>query len=152
MSNLMGTAFGYSGDNLFPTREVSHAQFGAYGDVLFKTYFAPKDLIDSRRWRIERQQLVQGYPSHQARGEDERTISMTIELHNEFVDLTMARIALTDLAVNGVPRGLVVGTDTLGLFALRELTRTITETLPNGTVLAENYQLSLVETREEAGQ
>lgn len=153
IKNVAGTLFALSGDSLFPARQVSHAQWGALGEVLFKSFFSPKDFQDSRRWRVQTQQLVQGYPSHQMTGEDERTVRMTIELHNEFSDLTKAHIDLTDLAEKQIPRGLVVGTETLGMFTVREMPRTIIETLPNGTIIAVSYQLTLVEVRdEEAGK
>lgn len=148
-----GTLFGWSGDSLFPERQANHVQWGALGEVLFKSFFSPKDFQDSRRWRVQPQQLVQGYPSHQMTGEDERSVRMTIELHNEFSDLTKAHIDLTDLAEKQIPRGLVVGTETLGMFTVREMPRTIIETLPNGTIIAVSYQLTLVEVRdEEAGK
>ncbi len=153
LNHAAGTLFALSGDSLFQARQVSHAQWGALGEVLFKSFFAPKDFQDSRRWRVQPQQLVQGYPSHQVTGEDERTGRMTIELHNEFTDLTRAHIDLSDLAEKQIPRGLVVGTETLGMFTVREMPRTILETLPNGTIIAVNYQLTLVEVRnEEAGR
>ncbi|MNH44931.1 Phage P2 GpU [compost metagenome] len=78
---------------------------------------------------------------------------MTIDLHNEFTDLTKAHVDLTDMAEQQIPRGLVVGTETLGMFVIREMPRTITETTASGIIVAMSYQLTLVEIREEeAGQ
>lgn len=134
-------------------KQVNHAQWGALGGVLFKSFFVPKDFQDSRRWRIQPQQLIQGYPSHQSTGEEERTVRMTIDLHNQFTDLTKAHVALTDMAEKQIPRGLVLGTETLGMFAVREMPRTITETTPTGIIVAVSYQLTLVEVRDkEAGR
>lgn len=153
MDHMAGTLFGYSGDALFPPRQVSHAQWGAFGPVLFQSFFVPKDFQDNRRWRVQAQQLIQGYPSHQLMGEEERTIRMTIDLHNRFTDLTKAHVELTDMAEQQIPRGLVLGTDTLGMFIIREMPRTITETTASGIIVATSYQLTLVEIREEeAGQ
>lgn len=153
LNQMAGTLFAASGDALFSERQVSHVQWGAFGDVLFKAFFAPKSFEDVRRWRVQAQQLVQGYPSHQLSGEDERTVRMTIELHNEFTDLTKAHLDLTDMAERQIPRGLVVGSFTLGVFVVRDMPRTILETLPSGSVIAVSYQLTLVEVRdEEAGR
>ncbi|MCY1697158.1 phage tail protein [Lelliottia sp. SL45] len=126
-----------------------HTQWGAFGDVVFQTHNAPGQLSDTRRWTWQAQKVINGYPAHQAGGEDERSISLDITLHNRFTNITDGYQTLLSMAQNQVPRALVIGSDTRGRFALKEIRETLTDTTPEGVIVSVRYSLQLVEVRGE---
>lgn len=126
-----------------------HAQWGAFGDVSFQTHTAPGQVTDNRQFRWQKQQLVNGYPTHQAGGEDERSMQLEIILHNRFVNISDMYQKLLSMSQNQVPRALVIGSASLGQFAIRSLRTVLTDTSPQGVVISARYSLQLIEVRGE---
>ncbi len=125
----------------------AHAQWGAYGDITFKGLFTPTQYSDSRKFSVQPQKLVTGYPSHQFFGEDERTFNLTLYVHNAFADLTKVTQALEDMATNGIYRALVIGNMPKGKFSIRAMSKRNELTLPEGQLIAFEQTLTLVEVR-----
>ncbi len=125
----------------------AHAQWGAYGDITFKGLFTPTQYSDSRKFSVQPQKLVNGYPSHQFFGEDERTFNLTLYVHNAFADLTKVTQALEDMATNGIYRALVIGNMPKGKFSIRAMSKRNELTLPEGQLIAFEQTLTLVEVR-----
>lgn len=125
----------------------AHAQWGAYGDITFKGLFTPTQYSDSRKFSVQPQKLVTGYPSHQFFGEDERTFNLTLYVHNAFADLTKVTQALEDMATSGIYRALVIGNTPKGKFSIRAMSKRNELTLPEGQLIAFEQTLTLVEVR-----
>lgn len=124
-----------------------HAQWGAYGDITFKGLFTPSDYSDARKFNLQAQKLVTGYPSHQFFGEDERTFNLTIYVHNGFADLTDVSQKIEEMATNGVARALVVGNQVRGIFGIKAMSKRKELTLPEGQLVAFEQSLTLVEVQ-----
>ncbi|MFV0261375.1 MAG: phage tail protein [Kluyvera sp.] len=131
------------------TTKPRHTQWGALGDVVFETHSAPGQVTDSRQWTWQAQKLINGYPAHQAGGEGERTMQLEITLHNRFTNIAQTYQTLISMASNQVPRALVIGSDAKGKFALKSIRETLTDTTPEGVVVAVRYSLQLLEVRGE---
>ncbi len=126
---------------------ANYTQWGGFGDLVFKGRFTPNKISDTRTFKIQKQELINGYPLHQNMGEDEHTSSLELTFNNHFVDITKMTKQLEAMGENGVPRALVVGDVVHGQFSIRKITRTNIETLPSGTVTSVDYQLDIVEVR-----
>ncbi|WP_172379780.1 phage tail protein [Vibrio sp. Vb339] len=126
---------------------TNYSQWGGFGDLVFKGRFTPNKISDSRTFKINKQDLINGYPAHQNMGEDEHTASLELIFNNYFVDITKMTKQLELMGENGVPRALVVGSVVHGQFCIRKINRTHIETLPSGVITSVNYQIDLVEVR-----
>lgn len=130
------------------TEQAKYASWGGFGDLVFKGRMTPSQFQDSRQWRLSPQELVHGYPRHQAQGEGERVIAMEMMFSNKFCDLTKSAKALDDIAESQVPQMLVVGSKVYGSYSIRSRKQVGTKTTPEGAILSMTYQLELVEVRE----
>ncbi|EKO3494044.1 phage tail protein [Vibrio fluvialis] len=128
-------------------QSANYAQWGGFGDLVFKGRFTPNKISDSRTFKINKQELVNGYPMHQNMGEDEHTASLELTFNNHFVDITKMTKQLEQMGENGVPRALVVGSTVHGQFSIRKISRTNIQTLQSGVVTSVDYQLDIVEVR-----
>ncbi len=123
------------------------ANWGGWGDLVFQGRLTPKSVQSTRQWRVTSSDVVRGYPFHQQQGEGEHALSIEIQLHNNFCDLTTCSNQLEALAEGEVPRGLVIGDKSYGLCAIKRLAQTGMKTKPNGAVISINYQMDMVEVR-----
>lgn len=121
--------------------------WGAWGLCVFKTLSTPSSFTDSRRWRVQPQSVINGYPKHQFTGEDERSSNISMTLHNDFCDLAKVHNQLLAQSNSPESEPLVIGSDVLGLFKCKSLTRSYDETTPEGVLIAVTYTLNLVEVR-----
>lgn len=126
---------------------MNNGQWGVWGSVVFKTLSTPSSLKDRRRWRIQSQGVINGYPHHQSMGEDERVINISITLHNDFIDITMMEKALISQAKGD--EILVIGTEIIGDFALRDMSKSYDDTTASGTIISASYSLTLVQVRHD---
>ncbi|MBD1572496.1 MULTISPECIES: phage tail protein [Vibrio] len=126
---------------------VNYSQWGGFGDLVFKGRFTPNKVSDSRSFKLQKQDVINGYPMHQNMGEDEHTASLEMTFNNRFVDITKTIKDLEQMAENGLPRALVIGSTVHGHFGIRKLNRTNIQTLPSGLVIGVDYQVDLVEVR-----
>lgn len=126
---------------------VNYSQWGGFGDLVFKGRFSPNKISDSRSFRVQKQAVINGYPMHQNMGEDEHTASLEMTFNNHFVDIAKMVKELEQMAENGLPRALVVGSVVHGQFSIRKLARTNMQTLPSGLIISVDYQIELVEVR-----
>lgn len=126
-----------------------HSQWGALGDIIFQAHHSPNQVTDSRRWNWQPQKLINGYPAHQAGGEDERSISLEITLSNRFTNIADSYQSLLSMAQNQVPRALVIGSDARGFFVIKDIRETLTDTTQEGAITAVKYSLTLIEVRGE---
>lgn len=126
---------------------VNYSQWGGFGDLVFKGRFTPNKVSDSRSFKLQKQDVINGYPMHQNMGEDEHVASLEMTFNNRFVDITKSIKDLEQMAENGLPRALVIGSTVHGQFGIRKLSRTNVQTLPSGLVIAVDYQVDLVEVR-----
>jgi phage protein U len=124
-----------------------HAQWGALGDVVFQSHNSPGRVSDNRQWSWQQQKLINGYPAHQAGGEAERTIQLDITLHNRFANIADMYQRLLSMAQNQVPRALVIGSQSKGMFVVKSIRETLTDTSPEGVTVAVRYDLQLTEVR-----
>lgn len=124
------------------------SNWGGLGSLVFKGRLTPKSMQSTRQWRVSPSQVIYGYPFHQSQGEDEHTISVDMQLHNEFCDLTTCTRQLEALAENQVPHGLVVGNKAYGTCLIKRIAQTGMKTRPNGSLISIMYQVELVEVRE----
>lgn len=120
-------------------------QWGVWGAVVFQTLSTPSSLKERRRWRVPTQGVIYGYPHHQMMGEDERVINLSITLHNDFIDITMMEKALLSQANHDWL--LVIGSEIIGDFALRDMSKSYDDTSATGAVVVASYSLTLVEVR-----
>ena len=127
---------------------MKYGSWGSWGDIVFKTMDSPTSVNDNRKWRVSAQSVINGYPQHQFTGEDERTASASITLHNEFADLTAMHNTLIAQSNADNAQPLIIGHTVLGFFKCRSLDRTYDDTTPEGIVIATTYKLNLVEVRE----
>ncbi|UJZ95039.1 phage tail protein [Photobacterium damselae subsp. damselae] len=127
---------------------MKYGNWGAWGDIVFKTMESPTSFSDSRKWRVQAQAVINGYPQHQYTGEDERIISLSITLHNEFTDLTIANNDLNAQANTEIAQPMVIGHRVLGFFKCRSLDHSYDDTTQEGVLIASTYRLTLVEVRE----
>ncbi|MGQ3662062.1 phage tail protein [Citrobacter braakii] len=126
-----------------------HSQWGALGDITFRTHSSPGRVSDDRRWKWSAQKVINGYPVHQAGGEDERTTTLNITLNNRFVSIADSYQKLIAIAAAEVPRALVIGTDFRGYFVVTGIQETVNTTTPEGTITEAAYSLTLKEVRGE---
>ncbi len=126
---------------------ANYAQWGGFGDLVFKGRFTPNKISDTKSFKIQKQELINGYPMHQNMGEDEHTASLELTFNNRFVDITKMTKQLEQMGENGVPRALVIGSTVHGQFSIRKISRTNTQTLQSGAVTSVDYQLDIVEVR-----
>lgn len=126
---------------------VNYSQWGGFGDLVFKGRFTPNKISDSRSFKLQKQDVINGYPMHQNMGEDEHTASLEMTFNNRFVDITTMTKELEQMAQNGLPRALVIGSIVHGKFSIRKLSRSNVQTLPSGLVIGVDYQVDLVEVR-----
>lgn len=131
------------------TTKPRHSQWGALGDVTFQTHTAPGSVSDNRSWNWQPQKLINGYPAHQAGGENERSMQLEITLHNRFSNISDMYQKLLTMAQNQIPRALVIGSDARGKFALKGIRETLTSTTPEGVLIEVRYSLQLIEVRGE---
>ncbi|MCR9866629.1 phage tail protein [Vibrio parahaemolyticus] len=131
------------------SQEAQYAAWGGFGDLSFKGRLSPSQFQDRRTWRVTAQQVVNGYPRHQAQGESERTCSLTMQFSNKFCDITKSVKALDAMAENQVPRAVVIGDDIKGKFTIRSRTLTGMKTTPSGSVVSMTYQCELVEVKDK---
>ncbi|WP_108945618.1 phage tail protein [Shewanella halifaxensis] len=128
---------------------MKHGSFGSWGDVVFKTLATPTSISDSRKFRVSPQSVIDGYPQHQISGEDERVISLSITLHNEFSDL--AKVSQTLLAQSKPTAStmpFVLGNEIIAQdMRCRSIVKTLDEMTPQGVLIAVTYQLTLVDVR-----
>lgn len=127
---------------------TQYSNWGGFGELVFKGRLTPKSLQNTKQWRVNASQVVNGYPFHQLQGEDEHTISIEMQLHNEFCDLTTCMRQLEEQADNQVPKGLVVGNKSYGQCLIKRMAQTGMKTKPNGAIISVTYQCDLVEVRE----
>ncbi|MEF1157996.1 hypothetical protein QTO08_01520 [Vibrio parahaemolyticus] len=106
------------------SQEAQYAAWGGFGDLTFKGRLSPSQFQDRRTWRVTAQQVVNGYPRHQAQGENERTCSLTMQFSNKFCDIK-------------------------GKFTIRSRTLTGMKTTPSGSVVSMTYQCELVEVKDK---
>ncbi len=126
---------------------ANYAQWGGFGDLVFKGRFTPNKISDTKSFKIQKQEVINGYPMHQNMGEDEHTASLELTFNNHFVDITKMTKQLEQMGENGVPRALVVGSIVHGKFSIRKISRTNVQTLPSGVITSVDYQLDIVEVR-----
>ncbi|EOW2077598.1 phage tail protein [Vibrio mimicus] len=124
------------------------SNWGGFGNLVFKGRLTPKSLQSTKQWRVNASQVANGYPFHHLQGEDEHSLSVEMQLHNEFCDLATCTRQLEELAGNQVPRGLVVGNKSYGQCLIKRVTQTGMKTKQNGTLISVTYQCDLVEVRE----
>ncbi len=129
------------------TNAPKHAQWGAYGDISFKGLFTPTQYSDSRRFSLQGQKLVSGYPSFQFFGEEERTFQLSIYVHNAFADLTMVSQTLDEMATGGVIRSLVIGNAVKGTFGIKAMSAQQELTYEEGQLVGYMQNLTLVEVK-----
>ncbi|MBE8578706.1 phage tail protein [Vibrio sp. OPT18] len=127
---------------------MKSGHWGAWGKCGFKTLFSPTSVNDSRSWRVVNQNVINGYPKHQSMGENERTLTLSVTLHNQFCDLAMKHNQLLEQSNSDLDEPLVIGHDVLGNFKCRSMSRTYDDTTEDGILIASTYQLTLVEVRE----
>ncbi|ANS86937.1 hypothetical protein VSVS12_03228 [Vibrio scophthalmi] len=127
---------------------LKSGHWGAWGDCGFKTLFTPHSISDNRTWRVPAQNVLNGYPHHQFMGEGERTLPITIAVHNEFCDLAKHHDVMLKQSNSDDAQPLVIGHNVLGFFKCKSMSQTYDETTPEGILIASTYQLSLVEVRE----
>ncbi|MFV0262031.1 MAG: phage tail protein [Kluyvera sp.] len=130
-------------------RRPKHSQWGALGDITFRTHSSPGRVSDDRRWKLNAQKIINGYPVHQAGGEDERTTTLEITLNNRFVSIADSYQQLIALAAAQVPRALVIGTDFRGYYVIVSLRETVNTTTQEGIITEASYSLTLKEVRGE---
>ncbi|MCE7729633.1 phage tail protein [Vibrio campbellii] len=130
------------------TQQAQYASWGGFGDLVFKGRLTPSQFQDTRQWRLTPQELVHGYPRHQAQGESERVISIEMMFSNKFCDLTKSARALDDIAEKQTPQMLVVGSIVYGQYSIRSRKQVGTKTTPEGSITSMTYQIELVEVRE----
>jgi len=129
------------------TNAPKHAQWGAYGDITFKGLFTPTQYSDSRKFALQPQKLVTGYPSHQFFGEEERTFQLTLYVHNGFADLTKVSQTLEEMATGGITRALVIGNQVRGQFGIKAMSARQELTSNEGQLIAFEQALTLVEVQ-----
>ncbi len=121
--------------------------WGGWGQCAFKTLTTPSSLNDSRQWRVNSQNVINGYPHHQFAGEGERTLNLSITLHNDFCDLTKMGNVLQAQCNSIYAEPLVVGSEVLGHFKCKSLGQAYDETTQDGVLIATTYKLNFVEVR-----
>ncbi|MGR5240225.1 phage tail protein [Photobacterium damselae] len=127
---------------------MKYGNWGGWGDIVFKTMSSPSSVNDSRKWRVQSQAVINGYPQHQFTGEDERTLSLSITLHNEFADLTAMQNDLLAQANTDIAYPMIIGHSVLGTFKCRSIDKSYDDTTTEGIVIATTYKLGLVEVRQ----
>ncbi|MBE8578635.1 phage tail protein [Vibrio sp. OPT18] len=127
--------------------EMQYAQWGGFGDLVFKGRLTPASFQDTKQWRVTAMRVVDGYPRHQSQGEDEHTMSIEMKFSNKFCDITQSTKALDDMADNQIPRTLVIGPKVYGQFLIRRRVETGAKTTRNGVITSLTYQCELVEVR-----
>ena len=126
---------------------MKSGHWGAWGKCGFKTLTSPSSFRDNRAWKVPAQNVLNGYPQHQFMGENERSISISITLHNQFCDLAAMQAILLAQSNSSIAEPIVIGHDVLGNFKCKSMSCTYDETTPEGIVIASTYQLTLVEVR-----
>lgn len=129
------------------SNDSQYSDWGGFGDLVFKGRLTPKSMQSSRAWRVNASQVINGYPFHQIQGEDEHTVSIEMQFHNQFCDLTKSSNQLEVLAESEQPRALVIGDKSYGLCIVKRLAETGMKTMPNGTIISITYQVDAVEVR-----
>jgi phage protein U len=122
-------------------------QWGSFGEQVFKTTYSPTTINDTRKWRLVKHALINGYPGHEYQGEDQRVITMQLQLHRTFTPCQSAYDEFITMADSGAAHTLAIGDHVLGDFAIQGITRVINSTTSTGEQIMVTLSLNLLEVR-----
>lgn len=117
--------------------------WGAFGEITFKTGFAPKSLKESKTYSYRVHKPVKSLPLYDFTGKDEENLEIQITLSRAFVKVSEALRKFEEYAESAEPKTLVIGKTYMGEYIIRSLEKVYEEILPSGEIFQVSLTLKL---------